>query len=1031
MKKNIKEVMVVMLLFVITFVGCNKVMAGNAAGPNIGKDVPGNLGGGAGQWEPYLAGIKLNFLDEKGNCNVGIVLVTPRVSIKDYVYYPNIGVRTFHTSDLEWTTADSLKKDTTCKKNLGVINYDFGSNEYNNDLLAHDLATYFQKNNWDNLNQIVNQKICDGNSPEACTLAKSARMIVLEPMARNSVFIGTACEMALGYYNQGYVNSTKNYWFNDSNVLTNIGIGKNGTFWSGNKEYKYGRFASSISISSEKINTLSGEEKKLINNFLDSKHIVLDSFDSNTHIVWTDAMTYWKSYCTGLNGYTNYGIGIFPNPIDPKGFLEIIKNGENKDGTITSLSNTMGLKFNVFKGNNCSGTLVKEVDVPKGRETISLDPGNYSIKEVQTPNYVEDSNKNVCYNDITISVGKTTTKIITNTLKKDGNITIQKIDAETKKLIDNEAGAIESFQYEIYEGENCATSKPIFEHKAILPNEQIKVENLVSEKYYSIKEISAPAGYDLPSNNCTNFQYFVDREIVVTIENKKSNCVKDFENLANKNDMAERAKLYKKYSPLGEKNDINNMLDLSVTDSVLACSHSDKSDKKKLTVGCMTAISNVRSIFNEKNLSAYDEKIYTNYGIGFCIYDISFENNYGSDTTFAYSGRPLFFTKEKTSLFDANLTLTCYIPKTDDSASSIGNVDDFGLEFLTTTDKGRKFYPGSYYYDFGSSEGKVDYAAFNLDFSYGNLSSPIEVSPKLYKLERKINVKHYLPLIYAKNVSGKVPVNDTEIADCENNPKHFCKKIGYGIRTSFNLAATENSNLDFLVGDLKNLKFYEDYRGMCYYNIDEGIVNKENKLNLEFRVVNTNNPFPGKDGNGRKPGDNWTIDSKFLLLRYIETALFDDNDNYTISSLKEDLKTCESLGNTCDKFNESSVYGSSSFSIGLYDDGVVDEKDIQFLDYLISKVGYDAKVVPEIATEEMRNHYFAQFIMDTTNNSYDKNGTGPIYTIYLGKDTINNIRDYNKTHEYDDYTLECDDDGKNCKSTFLRNKISSVVEIKE
>lgn len=46
--------------------------------------------------------------------------------------------------------------------------------------------------------------------------------------------------------------------------------------------------------------------------------------------------------------------------------------------------------------------------------------------------------------------------------------------------------------------------------------------------------------------------------------------------------------------------------------------------------------------------------------------------------------------------------------------------------------------------------------------------------------------------------------------------------------------------------------------------------------------------------------------------------------------------------------------------------------------------------------------------------------TDPMYTIDLGASTIQSIRQYNNDHEYNDYRMECDRNGNNCISKFLK-----------
>lgn len=76
---------------------------------------------------------------------------------------------------------------------------------------------------------------------------------------------------------------------------------------------------------------------------------------------------------------------------------------------------------------------------------------------------------------------------------------------------------------------------------------------------------------------------------------------------------------------------------------------------------------------------------------------------------------------------------------------------------------------------------------------------------------------------------------------------------------------------------------------------------------------------------------------------------------------------------------------------------------------------------------QARDYYVDTFI---TNNrgveEYNIYNLDPMYTIELDSKTIMSIRRYNANNSYDDFNLKCTD-GRKCKSTYIRQTLSSVV----
>ena len=175
--------------------------------------------------------------------------------------------------------------------------------------------------------------------------------------------------------------------------------------------------------------------------------------------------------------------------------------------------------------------------------------------------------------------------------------------------------------------------------------------------------------------------------------------------------------------------------------------------------------------------------------------------------------------------------------------------------------------------------------------------------------------------IYAENGSGEL-----SSTTCPN-----CKFLGYGLVSHLN---QDDSSLSFKFDF--NTKYTKEkginkYSATCPYTINSGIIELNNDMNLEFRIVNTDsdNLFLSKDGAGsRDPGANW-------------------------------------------KGQED--------------------------------------------------------ILKNNNNSYNKDHKDPLYTITLTPVIMKDIKDYNKDNAYDDYNLDCKNNGTLCISNYLTTLRSNNI----
>ena len=75
---------------------------------------------------------------------------------------------------------------------------------------------------------------------------------------------------------------------------------------------------------------------------------------------------------------------------------------------------------------------------------------------------------------------------------------------------------------------------------------------------------------------------------------------------------------------------------------------------------------------------------------------------------------------------------------------------------------------------------------------------------------------------------------------------------------------------------------------------------------------------------------------------------------------------------------------------------------------------------PIVSKHIINNRGIASKTIYTLVNNDDNNS---LYTVTLNGETIKNIKNYNKSHEYDDNSLICDKEGS-CRSDFLRNEVT-------
>ncbi len=243
-------------------------------------------------------------------------------------------------------------------------------------------------------------------------------------------------------------------------------------------------------------------------------------------------------------------------------------------------------------------------------------------------------------------------------------------------------------------------------------------------------------------------------------------------------------------------------------------------------------------------------------------------------------------------------------------------------------------------------------------------------------------------------------------------------------KTSNNL----NAVLSFTSSYTDNNKYSSD----CLYNVkndiikddcdsDNGDACKKMGYNFDFRIIDFNNPFPGKEGIKRNTGSNWcggsnigkiynTTDDSGKRIYYMigdtNNDLIVDNNDYI-----SDVETFKSnVANDIDGDGEITFTTSDCNS----SDRLITDNCI-----LYRYVNDGGKACNG---ESDYNSIIKNYITDAT-NSYSTDL--PMYSFTLTASDINKIRSYNSKHSYNDFNLKCDEDGNRCLSNFLTDWIKN------
>ena len=417
---------------------------------------------------------------------------------------------------------------------------------------------------------------------------------------------------------------------------------------------------------------------------------------------------------------------------------------------------------------------------------------------------------------------------------------------------------------------NLSTSSGILEYKS---------DKIIKDTNYYLKETSAPSGYHTPKNNCIAVK-------AVSLNTVKSNakeiqnpseCEYDFDELADKS-MTGRIQFYLSH---GKYKNYKNILNLNKTTGKDACTPIET--KTNYESGCLGIKTNYDTSFKETNLSSYDSiQTYENNTYSFCKTIFSFNSNVGENgsikNSYSYNNGKIDFglfksgkmvlsrNVENKKIAEGILNIVCYVygPK------STQYVNDKSYK---ETDYNSKVKSVMLYKN--SDKTKVNYLT-NENFKSFVTNTNI-ASPQCIKHNVTLTYDYSLSPIYARYGLGEVVSKTSSLKK---------REIGYGIISSFKEIGKVKLKFDAKIGDET---ISNDY---CTYSVKQELVkcidgtcddsDDSWELNLAFRQISKSNPFPGKDGTGRKTGSNWCDGSNCNVENnnIIKETITDKNDSY-------------------------------------------------------------------------------------------------------------------------------------------------------
>lgn len=915
MNRKILRFFYVLSIFILTFFYINNVSAYNVSSDNNpGNEYNGSSGSATGdtKWStPYLNAIRIRVFRGTTVIKQGYYSL---VGNKNDCYTKTPSVQHCETSSYNYSNVTSTS-GVSCSSatiSLGCIASTNLDNTWDVDVSKGEyLDNYFKNSNYTNLKSVL------AGMGYNDTNFSNNDVVIVEPATlvncAGNYYFGTSTAMMkknVSYRGpSGNVCSASdefggwafsNLFISMSKALKDTSNACSKNSYSGCGYFKYnisGLYqvpkgnltitkkdsvtGKEISGAGFRIHSGSGCTGTIVKNGLStnsSGKITVDDLDKGSYSIYEVLVP--SGYATPTNRCTNVTItegSTTPVTIynDPRGDLVITKK-DSATGKVIS-----GAGFRIHSGSGCTGSIVKSEQKTNSNGVISvtgLTAGSYSIYESTIPSgYQTPSNR--CTN-VTVTGGVSTSVEIKN--DPFPSLIITKTDNLGNPITGSKA------KFAIYGNKLCQGS-------AMYTFESGDEISFNTSGIYYLKETKAPNGYHTPeagdSYYCTAVHIDPGKN-QLKIKNK-SVCETEFESSSiysdpnNINYAVYRVNLYNKL--LSEENqDFRMLLDFSKTKAEEACQALEP--KYTSNTSCLTTTQN-NAIFNEGNVSMYTERV-GSFNRTFCLTTYVLDSNLGSTSGFGVIKSGQLIKSNSDILATGTLKRVCY------SYDTTGGSFESGFKY------------NNYVTSIPTLDGKELETEREVS-SGGNRVTCSECNFAKQKYEKTISVNYKLPLLYASNMDGRI------YTYCPSDK--YCKVLGRGIETVFNLSPTVKINSDGSINRLSSshkMNFViqiegKDDTATCEYDITNELITADDKLQLEFRTVTTNSStdFLDKQGNIRNYGSNWSSeqDRKDVL----------DNSNNSYNKKNEDpLYTIEltpSIMSEIRQYNKNTSYSDFNF----------------------------------------------------------------------------------------------------------------------
>ena len=512
-------------------------------------------------------------------------------------------------------------------------------------------------------------------------------------------------------------------------------------------------------------------------------------------------------------------IGVFKYDEIYKGALKIVKKDKNTDAKLA------GAGFTLYSDSSCTKVFRNQQTTNSNGEVIfnNLPTNKYYYKETKVPSgYTGDSNCRLA----NITNGKTNTVSVNNGKNvTEGNLKIYIKNNITKQIITNVDSQAE---YEIYKGSNCSGTRV----KTINTSSGVALVNNLEVGTYSIKEISAPSGYEPSKNKC------VKKSVTISANSTKEETI--FYEPTCTTRLNSSDKSIKSLLELYQDFKFNGLLDYNNPKcSKIEC---PPPGEENPVSSCLAGSINTPT-FTEYNMACFNESLQNLRGeyVGFCINTFNLTNNLGTSNFYNKSGQ---FIIRKT--MDNKIQFY----------SGENNLVEVANPYVASANVGKICYALN-----GNppAEAQISRPSIKVYFGNNNISDAIEVEELSEEKSTTSNVNytangfvryyyndHYdfnLNTVYLKKITGKVvaekrgTLSDVGVIIPFNTTSGVIPfKLKYGDKEFSSNDCTYSSNPEII-------KYPPD---------------KENgEIDLEFRIVNSEKPFLNEKGEIRQTNSNW------------------------------------------------------------------------------------------------------------------------------------------------------------------------------